>query len=59
MRFFYYQDMIEPEEIHRTDAISLTPVSLMSLRRSDFCQLIHQHPTLILRVLEFQHICLR
>ena len=51
--------MIETEEIHRTDAIALTPVSLMSLRRPDFCQLIHQYPILILRVLEFQDIRLR
>ena len=53
---FYYKDIVDTEEIHIIDPISLTTIALMSLRRFDFCELIHKHPTLILRLLDRQHI---
>tara|TARA_Y100001968_G_scaffold325652_1_gene367288 strand:+ start:1600 stop:1785 length:186 start_codon:yes stop_codon:yes gene_type:complete len=54
--FFFYKDLVDSENFHRTEAIAITPVSLMSLNRSEFCELIHKHPTLVLKLLDRQYI---
>ena len=56
---FFYEDLIDPTDSHSRDATAVTPVSLFRLSRTNFLELIHRHPTLVLQLLSKQHNRLR
>lgn len=56
---FSYQDILWRDGSHRGDAVARTPVEVLRLDRLRFLNLVHNHPTLALRLLGQQHDRLR
>ncbi len=56
---FSYQDITWREMSHRSDAFARTPVEILRLDRLRFLNLIHNHPTMALKLIGQQHDRLR
>jgi CRP-like cAMP-binding protein len=56
---FSFQDLTWPQLNHRSDAFARTPVEILRLDRLRFLNLLHNHPTMALRLIGQQHDRLR
>ncbi len=54
-----YQDILWRDGRYRTEAVALTPVEVLRLDRLSFLNLLHNHPTLAVKLLGQQHDRLR
>lgn len=54
-----YQDILWRDGHHRTEAVARTPVEVLRLDRLSFLNLLHNHPTLAVKLLGQQHDRLR
>jgi len=54
-----YQDILWRDGRYRTEAVARTPVEVLRLDRLSFLNLLHNHPTLAVRLLGQQHDRLR
>ena len=56
---FSYQDIVWGDGTHSSEALARTPVEILRLERLRFLNLLHNHPTLALKLISQQHGRLR